>query len=605
MTAVEVQTKLDELLALPAETEWVEFKEAKNNFDSDDLGRYFSALSNEANLKGRPFGWLIFGVKDKPREVVGTNFRPSRPSLDKVKGEVASQTAHGISFEDIYELQTTKGRVVMFQIPAAIRGLPTPWKGHWYGRHGESLGPLSLPELEQIRGQVVKKPMTRNPIRESLRPRGHFRNPYDFNHAASKEVFKGREPEIAQLLDNLSSGTHTAVFGLQRMGKTSLVEYAMTEGLQKRSDLRRELLYAKIDFQRTSYSKYRDLFDVFLRAIAGLFKSERATHLADYALDKFAKAAARPELKHRKLLFEPFAASLGELVHLAAGKKVVMFLDEFSEWCRVIDANETAATSQRGQRTRAVHPHESLVDVDLMQFFSSLLRSDDLKDRLVFIFAIRPFMAEYDHRRKLQILKLCQPITLYYLEEDAAKALITEPIQRFLSIESEAVDYLYRLTAGHPYLIQFMLKMTVDECVRVGGDRIKVQQVDAVEQRMVSEGSAFDAVFKVLDSDYSIEDVLASSHSARGKGLLSLVAKLSTDCRNGWAEHRRVADAMAGRGCRREETDGLLDQLVKAKILEEGQVDGRLCFRMAVLLLQKRYLKQNFYLKYFQSVHYR
>ena len=50
MTPAELKAKLDELLKLPAETEWVEFKEAKTNFDSDDLGKYFVALCNEANL---------------------------------------------------------------------------------------------------------------------------------------------------------------------------------------------------------------------------------------------------------------------------------------------------------------------------------------------------------------------------------------------------------------------------------------------------------------------------------------------------------------------------------------------------------------------------
>ena len=31
------------------ENEYVEYKEAKNNFDFNDLGKYFSALSNGAN----------------------------------------------------------------------------------------------------------------------------------------------------------------------------------------------------------------------------------------------------------------------------------------------------------------------------------------------------------------------------------------------------------------------------------------------------------------------------------------------------------------------------------------------------------------------------
>lgn len=48
--------QLEELRALPSETEWLEFKSASTDFSFDKLGQYFSALSNEANLKGRPCG---------------------------------------------------------------------------------------------------------------------------------------------------------------------------------------------------------------------------------------------------------------------------------------------------------------------------------------------------------------------------------------------------------------------------------------------------------------------------------------------------------------------------------------------------------------------
>jgi len=43
--------QLESLLALGKETEWVERKTVKGEkFSFDDLGEYFSALSNEANL---------------------------------------------------------------------------------------------------------------------------------------------------------------------------------------------------------------------------------------------------------------------------------------------------------------------------------------------------------------------------------------------------------------------------------------------------------------------------------------------------------------------------------------------------------------------------
>lgn len=42
------------------ENETVEFKEANKDYDKEKIGRYFSALSNEANLKNLQCGWLIF-----------------------------------------------------------------------------------------------------------------------------------------------------------------------------------------------------------------------------------------------------------------------------------------------------------------------------------------------------------------------------------------------------------------------------------------------------------------------------------------------------------------------------------------------------------------
>ncbi len=41
----------------------------------------------------------------------------------------------------------------MFQIPAAPKGTPISWKGHYYGRNGESLVALNLQEIETIRSQ--------------------------------------------------------------------------------------------------------------------------------------------------------------------------------------------------------------------------------------------------------------------------------------------------------------------------------------------------------------------------------------------------------------------------------------------------------------------
>ncbi|TWI21694.1 RNA-binding domain-containing protein [Sphingobacterium siyangense] len=147
---------LETLLSLSSENEVVEFKEAKNNYDFNKLGKYFSAISNEANLCGKPYGWLVFGVEDKKHTVVGTNYRSNRTDLDKLKGEIASKTTNRITFIEIHEVIKGGGRVLMFQIPAAPRGIPVSFDGHYYARDGEELVPLNLEKIERIRAQATQ-----------------------------------------------------------------------------------------------------------------------------------------------------------------------------------------------------------------------------------------------------------------------------------------------------------------------------------------------------------------------------------------------------------------------------------------------------------------
>lgn len=151
---INTQDLLDKLEGLINgwENETVEFKEANKDYDKDKIGRYFSALSNEANLKNLQCGWLIFGVKEKQREIVGTNYREKK-GLDTLKHEISLQTTGGISFVEIYEVYKEDKRILMFQIPAATAGIPTGWKDQYYAREGDSLVPLSLEKLDRIRQQ--------------------------------------------------------------------------------------------------------------------------------------------------------------------------------------------------------------------------------------------------------------------------------------------------------------------------------------------------------------------------------------------------------------------------------------------------------------------
>ena len=132
------------------ENEVVEFKEARTNYSFNDIGKYFSALSNEANLRGLQEAWLIFGISDDKR-YVGTEFR-KQGSLQSLKKEIVNGTNERLTFLEIYELTMEKCRVIAFQIPPAIRGIPTTWQGAAYAREHESIFSNILDDLKNNLG---------------------------------------------------------------------------------------------------------------------------------------------------------------------------------------------------------------------------------------------------------------------------------------------------------------------------------------------------------------------------------------------------------------------------------------------------------------------
>jgi ATP-dependent DNA helicase RecG len=154
MTEQELQRTLQRLIS-EWEGECVEFKDANDNFPTSDIGKYFSALSNEANLRGIPSAWLVFGVDNKSRRIIGTTYRTQKDRLHSLKHQIAQDTEPSVSFREIHELTTPDGRVVLFEIPSAPRGIPIAWKTHYYARNGESLDGLSITKQDEIRAQSL------------------------------------------------------------------------------------------------------------------------------------------------------------------------------------------------------------------------------------------------------------------------------------------------------------------------------------------------------------------------------------------------------------------------------------------------------------------
>lgn len=144
------------------ENEVVEFKQGGEGYSTSDIGKYFSALANEANLRSGQTAWLVFGVDNHSRAVVGSDYRLAPDRLQRLKHQIAQGTEPSVSFREIHELMLPEGRVLLFEIPPAPWGMPIAWHGHYYARAGESLVSLGLDKLDTMRAQTQAQDWTAN-----------------------------------------------------------------------------------------------------------------------------------------------------------------------------------------------------------------------------------------------------------------------------------------------------------------------------------------------------------------------------------------------------------------------------------------------------------
>jgi len=137
-----------ELLKLPAETEWAEFKE--NNDNPLDIGECISALSNAAALHGKAHGYLIWGIADSTHEVVGTTFHPAtvKRGNEELESWLLQLLNPRMDFR-FFSLAMEEKAVVILEIPrASVK--PVQFQGQEFIRVGSYRKKLKdFPEKER------------------------------------------------------------------------------------------------------------------------------------------------------------------------------------------------------------------------------------------------------------------------------------------------------------------------------------------------------------------------------------------------------------------------------------------------------------------------
>lgn len=136
-----MNTSLEKLQTWMAakEGENLEFKEAKQTYEFDELIKYCAAFANEGG------GAIILGVTNRrPRRVVGTQAftQPERTRL-----RLMEKLNLNVDFEEIHH---PDGRVLSFTVPSRPIGVAIQADGIRWMRRGDSLVPMSDERLREI-----------------------------------------------------------------------------------------------------------------------------------------------------------------------------------------------------------------------------------------------------------------------------------------------------------------------------------------------------------------------------------------------------------------------------------------------------------------------
>ena len=95
---------IKELIKLPNETEWLEFKH--DNYTPEMIGKDISALANSATLSEKNSAYMIWGVHDETHDIVGTKY--DLQTLKKGNQEIGNWLRSLLSKNVDFEFQTVE-----------------------------------------------------------------------------------------------------------------------------------------------------------------------------------------------------------------------------------------------------------------------------------------------------------------------------------------------------------------------------------------------------------------------------------------------------------------------------------------------------------------
>ncbi|QEO59616.1 ATP-binding protein [Francisella marina] len=206
-----IKSLVNELVKLPNETEWVEFKH--NNKAPQQIGEYISALSNSSALNGKTSGYMVWGIDDKTQKILGTEFDPANEKYNNeyLENWLLRLLNPKIEFK-FYSVEIDSKKVVLLEIASAYKH------------------PVSFKGVEYIRFSSYKKNLKDLPEKERELWRVFDREPFERQIAVN-------DLDSSQVLDYLEYTKYFELLGLPLPeNRNSIIEALIADEMVTKQD---------------------------------------------------------------------------------------------------------------------------------------------------------------------------------------------------------------------------------------------------------------------------------------------------------------------------------------------------------------------------------
>ena len=261
-----------------------------------------------------------------------------------------------------------------------------------------------------------------------------YTNPYIAgNPIRSREMFFGRKDVFDFIRGKLSAKKDITIvlYGERRTGKTSVL-YQIENG-----ELGTEFIPVYTDIQEMAKVNEPEFFiKITERITESLMKNE----IVDLKSSSYSEVSELiKEYRSKSNTYQVFNKFLDKISDLLQEKYLILMFDEYEILEKKIE--------------------EGHLSPDLIHYLRSQIQS---REKFSFIFAGSKKLEELGGKHWSLMFNAATYKKISFLNREDALNLMTIPVRNRIHYDDEAIDRILRLTACHPYFLQFFLQNLVD-----------------------------------------------------------------------------------------------------------------------------------------------